>query len=168
MSDTMNDEIIKKLQRIRHTSNIATSKRIHLKSISNFANYLTQYEYSKNEKTNIKKIGVDRKKELLLGYLNKIESDDLSNWNSEQSLRYFKEYVYPIGLFMSNYFSFSFIGVKQIFFKILIFAVLGFTLDYFSGGIFLFKYPFIIIAFLFVIFRYYSKFRSGKVFGYRW
>jgi len=161
----MNEKIVKKFDLIKK-SNKAKLKKIHSKSIQNFINYLLTDNNKSKKKSNIKNLGKVRKKELLLEYLIEIENED--NITEEESNQLFRKYVYPIGLFMSSYFGFSFIDFGTIIMKILIFVVPAIIIDFLILE-FTDRWYFIsiLVVSLFSI-RYIIKYRKGKVFGFKY
>ena len=160
----IDEQIVEKFDLIKKSNN-AKLKNIHSKSIQNFINCLLTDNKS-NKKSNIKNLGKFRKKELLLEYLIEIENKD--NITEEESNQLFRKYVYPIGLFMSSHFGFSFIDFGTIIIKILIFVVPAIIIDFLILE-FTERWYFISILVLSLFsFRYIIKYRQGKVFGFKY
>jgi len=160
-----NEHIVEKFDLIKKSNNTKL-KQIHHKSIQNFINFLLLDNDGSNNKSNIKKLGKVRKKELLLEYLIKIENEQ--NITEEESNKLFRNYVYPIGLFMSSYFGFSFIGVEAVFMKILIFVAPAIIIDFLILELTNRFYFISILVILLFCIRFIIKYTKGKVFGYKY
>ena len=161
----INEQIVEKFDLIKK-SNSAKLKLIHFNSIQNFINFLLIDNDDSYNKSNIKRLGKVRKKELLLEYLNKIENEE--NITEEESNILFRKYVYPIGLFMSSYFGFSFIDIGTILMKIMIFVIPAIIIDFLILELAdRFYFISILVVLLFGI-RYVLKYTKGKVFGFKY
>jgi hypothetical protein len=161
----INEKIVEKFDFIKKSKN-AKLKQIHYKSIKNFIGFLLIDNDKSNTKSNIEKLGKVRKKELLLEYLIEIENEE--NITEEESNKLFRKYVYPIGLFMSSYFGFSFIDIGTILMKILIFVVPAIIIDFLILE-FTDRFYFLsILVILFFSIRYILKYTKGKVFGFKY
>lgn len=142
-------------------------KQIHFKSIENFTLCLLN-ENSKqpHQKSNLKGLGKLRKKELLLEYL--IEIEKKRYLTTEESIKLFKQYIYPIGLFMSSCYGFSYLDLSTIGVKILMFLVPVIIVDFLvlelTGNYYFLS---ILIIILFIT-RYGIKYFQGKLFGFRY
>lgn len=166
--EELNKEIITHFKKVKY-SNSKNASLLHLKSISNFIEHLispvgSNVSYSKN--SNIKKLGVLRKKKLLLNYLKEVENT--RTFSDEFSKELFINYVNPIGTFMTRFFGFSYLAPGSIFLKLLILLAPFIILDYFIQAVYGSTIFVSALALMIFIARYILKVQRRKVFGYKW
>ncbi len=158
----INDEILKLIREIDNTKNRKEKKLIHFKSVNNFFIHLLK-DLETNNKLN--KIKRRKYQELLLVYLKNIINN--RSLHKEKSIDNFHKYIYPIGLYMSEYYSFSGIGNS-----LLIYGVFAFLIGVFIdiGVFFIFGlFPFIFILLIsLIIIRFFIKLKANRIYGLFW
>lgn len=161
----MNSELLEELKvkfDLVKENIVKNRKYIHYKSLRNFYYHLYK---SLDEKDQVKSIGRYKKIKILINYMDVllINKDNINRGIDIDSKKYFDEYIYPVGKFMSYKYNFSM--RSGLFYRILFFLLIGFSVDCFILN-FRLSILSTIISLLFSIIIFYIKTSEKRVFGY--
>ena len=147
---------------------IEEKKRAHYKSVNNFVYHLIHNQkYASNRNIKLQEINEKRIKQKLYDYLSILDNKK-EVLSINQSSELFDEYIYVIGKFMSEYYSFLSQGGKL---KVMtVFSILfaGFVMDFIFYLVFN-KYIYLTILLISIFYlRNYIKKSSNRLYGFNY
>lgn len=164
--ETLDNKIIEKFNKLTDELDKESKRKVHYNSISNFIYYLIYHPELNNKKN--KKLQKLREIEIKKQLLDYMESIPIDNLTEENSLYFYKKYLFKIGNFMMEYYNFSSQGGKLKTLDFLITIVIGITVDICIYSIWN-KITFITLLFVCLFFiRFYIKYKSKRLYGFMW